>query len=555
MENSKDYEVLPQEKGESKEGEKPEPWKARVTQEPIGLKRDALHPENINQLDEILELKKLIERYFRVYEVRGAQDAIGFYCDINEETLDKRFDDMRNEMKASNYIPLLLHEGGEYIIYVTKRPRARYKSSKVNIVLLFLTVITTTISGSILWVGATGGTEADIFSLKNLAYGALYFALPLLAILGTHEFGHYFTAKKHGVAASLPFFIPMIPPLGTLGAVISMREPIPNKKALLDIGAAGPIAGMIVAIPVTIIGIHLTNVHQFAVTPDEPGGLLLFSPLLIIGLNFIFPIQENLIAHPTYFAGWVGILVTALNLLPAGQLDGGHIVRAIFGRKARQIGLFTVILIIMSGFVFGYFGYIFLIVIVMFLGGGLQHPPPLNDVTKLDSRRFVVGGLALVIFISCFHPAPIQPAPLARYDFDISSNINQTMIAPGNYSEFYLYLNNTGETEIDAHLILEFDNITYLEKGWNATLTWEGISEIKVYNITDEEALEIEVEAETIEELIISVFVPKNASAGDSVALHVTSEWEENEEDTNLLSEGVKPVDKSAFLAIDVDVG
>ncbi len=135
----------------------------------------------------------------------------------------------------------------------------------------------------------------------------------------------------------------------------------------------------------------------------------------------------------------MGILVTALNLLPAGQLDGGHIVRALFGERTRYIGISTVIIMFFLGFAFNYFGYVFLIVIVMVLGGGLGHPPPLNDVTKLDGKRIMVGVVALLIFVVSFHPAPIQSAELPKYGFNMETEFNETAIMPGNQQGLHNY--------------------------------------------------------------------------------------------------------------------
>jgi hypothetical protein len=481
---------------------------------------------------EIEDLKRMVGRFFSVYDVRVGLDALAFYLRVNEDMLEENFENLRNLLKP-NYIPMLTYEGGEHILFIMRKPKMKYRGTRVNLVLLILTMITTTISGSLLWTSydaAIAGIAVseinamEVFNPGNLFWGALFFSIPLLLILGTHETGHYLMAKKHGVAASLPFFIPMIPPLGTLGAVISMREPIPNKKALIDIGAAGPIAGLIIAIPVTIAGLILTGVYNAPVQPNEPGGMMLFNPLILIGLSNLIPIESNVLAHPTFFAGWVGILVTALNLLPAGQLDGGHIVRALFGEKTRYIGIATVIIMFFLGFVFNYFGYVFLIVIIMVLGGGLSHPPPLNDVTKLDRKRIMVGVLAMIIFVGSFHPAPIQPQELPEYGFDLVSEIENTTVIPGGFSEFKLSVTNTGNIENEAYLNISM-NQSLISNGWDATMIWEGPEESIQYNLTDIASLIFPVVEDKTENVTVFVYVPANASIGENTTITINLIW------------------------------
>jgi Zn-dependent protease len=481
---------------------------------------------------EIEELKRKIGRFFTIYEVRVGLDAVAFHCRVNEQTLEENFEVLRNLLKP-DYIPVLSYEGGEHILYVTRKPQVKYKGIRVNYILLVATIITTTIAGSSLWASYDAARMGqsiselglgDIFSPNNLVIGALFFSLPLLAILGTHETSHYLMAKRHGVAASLPFFIPMIPPLGTLGAVISMREPIPNKKALMDIGAAGPIGGLIVAIPVSIIGLILTDLYNVSAQSSEPGGMLLYNPLLLIGLNQAFPIKSDLLAHPTFFAGWVGILVTALNLLPAGQLDGGHIVRALFGEKTRYIGMATVIIMLFLGFFFGYYGYIFLIVIIIILGGGLGHPPPLNDVTKLDRRRVVVGVLALIIFVVSFHPAPFQYAEIPEYGFELNSELNETVVSPGGFVEFNVTVRNMGTIKNDAFLNATMNRIK-IDEGWNVTLIYIGEEEIKTFNIGDTEDIEFRVDVNNTENVTVRVYSSSTSSIGQNATVKINLKW------------------------------
>jgi membrane-associated protease RseP (regulator of RpoE activity) len=216
--------------------------------------------------------------------------------------------------------------------------------------------------------------------------------------------GHYYASKKHHVDASLPYFIPLPPPflLGTFGALISTREPIPDRKALLDIGIAGPLCGFFVAIPISLIGFFLMQQQPFIPT-SVGANMILLPPLLLQWMGSLFTIPENAIIHPTLFAGWVGIFLTAVNLLPAGQLDGGHIARAILKEKHKYIS--WIVVFVLAGLSFFYTGWLmFAIIILLFIG--TQHQPPLNEITRLDMKRKLLGLIILIIFILSFAPIP-----------------------------------------------------------------------------------------------------------------------------------------------------
>lgn len=231
----------------------------------------------------------------------------------------------------------------------------------------------------------------------------------LMTILTFHEFGHYFAAKKHRVPASLPYFIPSPFPqtlFGTFGAVIRMSPYIPNRRALFDIAAAGPVAGLVVALPITLAGIAMSKLQLLASMSQS---IHLGEPLIFKAMSWwVFgPIPEgyDLVTHPMAFAGWVGMFVTALNLLPIGQLDGGHIVHSVFGRKSHYV----------SGAVFGLLAlvtfsgnYSYMIFLVLLWLMGVKHPPTINDHEPLDPRRRRIAVVMLVLFILCFTPTPIQ---------------------------------------------------------------------------------------------------------------------------------------------------
>ncbi|RLF63355.1 MAG: hypothetical protein DRN31_02635 [Thermoplasmata archaeon] len=196
-------------------------------------------------------------------------------------------------------------------------------------------------------------------------------------------------------------------PLGTLGAVISMREPIPNRKALIEIGIAGPIAGFLVSIPVCLIGLFLMQQNPIFADPSQT--MQLNPPLLFTALSQLITLPtvpgKDIVIHPTAFAGWVGLLVTAINLLPAGQLDGGHIARGVLREKHKYASFAAIALLLLSSFFGG--GWLFMaFFIIFFIGAG--HPPALNEFVPLDARTKGLAVLAIIIFIMSFTPVPIS---------------------------------------------------------------------------------------------------------------------------------------------------
>src|SRR5437016_6103009 len=251
--------------------------------------------------------------------------ALTFQVRVPSAGVDAPFDGLRPELVPKDYIPTITQEKGETLVHVQRRPKGRFAGVQVNVALLLLTVLTIVLFGGAWnWADYSG---KPILSAESIGYGAVFFSLPLFAILGCHEMGHYVVAKRYHVRASLPFFLPSVPPLGTLGAFISMRDPIPNRRALLDIGVSGPLVGFAIAIPVTLAGLALSTAST-ALPPNAVGEAIRPS-ILFSFLSLFFPLPSSFSLHPLAFAGWVGLFVTAINLLPAGQLDGGHVARAI----------------------------------------------------------------------------------------------------------------------------------------------------------------------------------------------------------------------------------
>jgi membrane-associated protease RseP (regulator of RpoE activity) len=226
-----------------------------------------------------------------------------------------------------------------------------------------------------------------------------------MAILLTHEMGHYLTSRYHGVGATLPYFIPAPSIIGTFGAFIRMTSPIVHKRALLDIGASGPIAGFIVAIFAVAIGLHYSTVVE---TPTMEG-MKLGSPLIfsLISQIIIGPIPDHsdVILHPIAFAGWIGMFVTALNLIPIGQLDGGHVVFAVLGRRHRVISLGMIPILFLLG-ITGWPGWFLWAILPLIFG--INHPPVMDSDSPLDRNRQIIGWISLAIFVLTFTPTPFM---------------------------------------------------------------------------------------------------------------------------------------------------
>tara|TARA_B100000686_G_scaffold277056_1_gene296383 strand:- start:1779 stop:2705 length:927 start_codon:yes stop_codon:yes gene_type:complete len=267
-------------------------------------------------------------------------------------------------------------------------------------ILLIITLVTTILAG---------GRQSENFSLETFSFkDGLLFSISLLLILGVHEFGHYWASRKNGVQSTLPYFIPA-PPIfiaGTFGAFIQIKQRIPNRRVLIEIGAAGPIAGFVVALPMLMVGLYLSSVLPSIGTGGISYGssfILKFCSITILGVDPSSP-YVDIHFHPIAFAGWIGMLLTAFNLMPVGQLDGGHIIYAIFPNKHTVIGkLFFLVL-----FPLGYFwpGWIFWAVMIALMG--FKTAPLEEDVGELDPIHKTIGFITMVIFFLTFVPIPFS---------------------------------------------------------------------------------------------------------------------------------------------------
>ena len=299
------------------------------------------------------------------------------------------------------------------------QPRPKFQDRVWRHAFLFLlTIGTTTLAGADHYYGFItnlGARDLPVV-LRDLLLPGFWYSGTILAILGCHEFGHYAACRYYDVDASLPFFLPAPLPLtGTLGAFIRIREPIPTKRMLFDIGIAGPIAGFLVALPALFIGLWMSRVVEL---PPGFTGVELGEPLLFQFASWLLwgspPEGYSINLHPMAFGAWFGLLATALNLFPIGQLDGGHISYAVLGRKSSHVTL----AMIFAAIVLTYFSPSWMVwttlMIGMLLIFGRHHPRTFDEDDPLDRQRIVFAIIALVMFVLCFTPAPIEPLELIR---------------------------------------------------------------------------------------------------------------------------------------------
>jgi len=228
-----------------------------------------------------------------------------------------------------------------------------------------------------------------------------------MSILLVHEMGHYITGRRRHLQVTLPYFIPAIPPLGTFGAFIKIQSPIPNRNVLMEIGAMGPLSGAVIAIPLLALGLNASEVR-----PEVTGGAgFAFGSSIILELLCLlqfghFSFNASILLHPGALAAWFGLFVTSMNLLPIGQLDGGHVMYALFGPRGARIVSFTIFAALIPLGIFLWPGWFVFGVLVVILG--LKHPPPMDPYMPLDRKRRFIGWTAVVLFVLTFIPVPVS---------------------------------------------------------------------------------------------------------------------------------------------------
>jgi membrane-associated protease RseP (regulator of RpoE activity) len=328
---------------------------------------------------------------------------------------DEAYEKLDAQLATMNYLPLFREANGKHIVHIVAgRITPGERPWWPNALLFLATLFSVLLMGTYIAAGEVGltndalGNRIALDPISNLWRGLPY-AISLLLILGAHELGHYFAARYHKLAVTLPYFIPAPPPLsffGTFGAFIQLREPMRNRKMLLDVGAAGPLVGLIFAIPILIIGLATSSVG-----PITPGGwmegnslLYAFAKTAVFG-RFLPSNGIDVTLNQLAQAGWTGLLVTALNLMPVGQLDGGHILYSLVGDFARR--LYYPVLIGMAVLVF-FVSEAWLFWLVLLFLFGRVYAAPLDTITPMDRRRRAIAIIALVVFAVTFVPVPIS---------------------------------------------------------------------------------------------------------------------------------------------------
>ncbi|MCZ7551290.1 MAG: hypothetical protein B6D39_13005 [Anaerolineae bacterium UTCFX2] len=389
---------------------------------------------------EIEQLTQAVSQVMRIDDITTGDPQKNYLARYRGRILGdsaEAYDRLAGTLKSYQITPIFRNEKDQHAIMLLPgviEPKA--SNPWVNLVLFLFTLLSVIFAGTLY---SYNGPQPETLSglavelLRSLPSG-ISFAVSLLAILVAHEFGHYLAGRYHQTHVTLPYFIPFpFSPFGTMGAFIQLKEPPRNKRILLDIGIAGPIAGLVVAIPILLYGLSLSQVEPITLAPGQ-GISLEGNSLLYLGAKFLvfgrllpapasyagvaplvywaryfFTSQplplggQDVMIHPIAWAGWAGLLVTALNLIPAGQLDGGHVMYVLLGKRARM--LWPVILAVLVGLGFVWAGWWLWALIIFFLGRVFAEP--LDQITQLDGRRRWVAILGFVIFILVFTPVPL----------------------------------------------------------------------------------------------------------------------------------------------------
>jgi len=327
----------------------------------------------------------LVAKHFKISDFVTSKDRIKF--EVAAPNSKQSFRSLLDDAKQKGYLPVMRGREGDLRLIMMRYPRVSKGNIAVNLLLLGATFLTTFVAGYY-W----------IFDGKTL-YAAL-FSGTIMLMLGAHELGHKIAAWRNGVESTLPYFIPAPTMLGTLGAVIRIKSPIPTKEALVELGASGPLFGFLVALPLTAVGLMLSK-------PDIDGFTLWFTPAIFAMLQLLTfgHVPASMTINPLAFAGWVMLLVTMFNLLPAGQLDGGHVARGVMSRE-RHYGLTRALGL--SLLLFGLFFpqlplWIFGFLILLLFRG--YHTGALDDVSKLSKRQKSLAAVTFIVFLLCL-PIP-----------------------------------------------------------------------------------------------------------------------------------------------------
>jgi membrane-associated protease RseP (regulator of RpoE activity) len=382
-------------------------------------------------------LTSIIARVFRVDEVTLGDPKKGYFLRCRGELIRdsiEAYDQLAAALLPYDITPLFrIEDKRQTVLLVQGTIHPRPGRAWINVLLFALTVFSVLLAGAI--YGYSGPAPSDflgqVWTLVTHLWIGWPFAVSLLAILTAHEFGHYFVGRARGAAVSLPYFIPLpFSPLGTMGAFIQMKQLPRNKRALFDLAIAGPLAGLVVAIPVLLFGLSHSTLSTITAIPGNwsEGNSLLYLlakfvvfgkllpatpsltglPLLLHWIRFFFIGQPSpvgsldVMINQVAWAAWAGLLVTFLNLIPAGQLDGGHVIFTVFGKRVNLIlPVILVVTIVLGFFWSGWWLWAFLIFVL-----GRSHAEPLDQITQLDPTRKALAVLMLVIFLLVLMPVP-----------------------------------------------------------------------------------------------------------------------------------------------------
>jgi len=328
------------------------------------------------------EVEALVSKHFDVTDFHLTEGRMEF--EVSTPDTKNSFVGLLHALKPKGYMAALRERGGELRLLVARSPRIKEGNVIINILLLFATVASTFLAGYYI-----------LFNENVLDAGM--FSATIMLVLGAHELGHKIAAWRHDVAATMPYFIPAPTGLGTLGALIKIKSPIPTKEALVEMGASGPLFGFLVALPIILVGLRFSK-------PDE-GTSLMITPLIfaILQLLTFGHIPSGLKLNPLAFAGWVVMVVTMFNLMPAGQLDGGHVARGLLGAERHyELSRMLSLVLILIGFINPLFLIWGLLTFILFRG---YHVGALDDVSELSRRQKFLAVSTFVIFLLCF-PLP-----------------------------------------------------------------------------------------------------------------------------------------------------
>jgi len=345
--------------------------------------------EIMQQESQVNTIYNLVASEFQVIDHFMEHGILTFHVQLGENSKEA-FLRLVKKLEPLGLAPLLRKTEKQNVLRIIKKPPIKKSNILVNLGLFFATLATTFFTGYMISLG-----RGDL----NPVDGGLIFMVTIIAILGVHEMGHKITAQKHGIEATFPYFIPGPPPVGTFGAVIMQKSLPPNRDALFDVGASGPIAGFIASAIAIFLGLPLSTYGSV-----PPGTATLPPPIFfwLVGPSLLPPPPQGwaprpgeipvIVLHPVAFAGWIGIVVTMLNLLPVGTLDGGHIAESLFRGKGRTIFLIvSVIILLLTPF------WLMLFFVLFF--SMYKHPGPLDAVSSLSTKRKIIAVIVLVIFV------------------------------------------------------------------------------------------------------------------------------------------------------------